>query len=178
MTIEELRRRMEPARRWTIEGDIAASAINLAAELEARIELFKNDVDATDARIASLEEERDRLKRELTFAQANNRTRNIELDALHYVWCDGGCKGGVHRFGEHPPLTAEIVAAAKRNTRRLESWYVDAKGHEAEPTREARQPIWSGSFCWGFEAFWAVIDHQMPHCRGGLWRSAPHTAGS
>lgn len=84
------------------------------------------------------------LERELTNAQANNHIRNLELDALHYVWCDGGCESGVHRFiKEHPPLTAEIVAAAERNTRRLRSWFVNAEGRKAqEPTVDARMPEW------------------------------------
>lgn len=70
-------------------------------------------------RITQLEEQNRRLKRELTIAYANNRQRNLELDALHYVWCDGGCEGGIHRFGEHPPLTKEIVEAAIYTTNRL-----------------------------------------------------------
>lgn len=52
--------------------------------------------------------------------------KNVALDALHYVWCDGGCAGGVHRYGEHPPLTEEIVAEAERNARRLRRWHVNA----------------------------------------------------
>jgi len=37
-------------------------------------------------------EEVRRLKRELKNAYENNHRRNLELDALHYVWCDGGCR--------------------------------------------------------------------------------------
>lgn len=87
--------------------------------------------------------ERDTLLLELNKAIKNNRMRNIELDALHYVWCDGGCDGGVHRFGEHPPLTAEIVAAAKRNAERLERWFVNAAGRADDTgTVDARKPLW------------------------------------
>ena len=66
------------------------------------------------------------LRTELALANANNHQRNLALDALHYVWCSGGCEGGVHRFGEHPPLTEEIVRAAVENTRRLVAWFNNA----------------------------------------------------
>jgi len=50
--------------------------------------------------------------------------RNRQLDALHYVWCDGGCKTGVHRWSG-VPLTEEIVLEAEANTRRLRQWWVN-----------------------------------------------------
>ena len=62
-----------------------------------------------------------KLRRELQFAYANNHKRNLELDALHYVWCDGGCESGVHRW-EGGPLTAEVVELAVQNTERLVRW--------------------------------------------------------
>lgn len=64
------------------------------------------------------------LRRQLTAAQRNNHRRNVELDALHYVWCDGGCHTGVHRYDGKGPdaITPEIVAAAVRNTERLVKW--------------------------------------------------------
>jgi len=80
---------------------------------------------------------------QLSMAQSNNHARNVALDALHFVWCDGGCSSGVHRYGEHPPLTAEIVAAAKLNSKRLERWFINAAGHAVEATVEARQPVWN-----------------------------------
>lgn len=44
--------------------------------------------------------------------------REHMIDSLHYVWCTGGCKGGVHRFcGE--PLKLETVELAERNAKRL-----------------------------------------------------------
>lgn len=53
--------------------------------------------------------------------------KNRELDALHYVWCDGGCRGGAHRYAEDS-LTLDIVARAIRNTDRLVQWYVNNAG--------------------------------------------------
>lgn len=49
-------------------------------------------------------------------------TKNIELDAMHYVWCDGGCDKGVHRWidGE---ITEAHVDIAERQAKRLRAWY-------------------------------------------------------
>jgi len=77
--------------------------------------------------IERLEKEVKALKRQLTMQRDNNYDRNIELDALHFVWCDGGCRFGVHRYGEHPPLTEEIVFAAERNAMRLRQWLENKK---------------------------------------------------
>lgn len=73
-----------------------------------------------------------KLKRALTNARQSNEQRNRELDALHYVWCDGGCEGGVHRYDEQGPgaVTLDVVTAAIRNTERLVSWFVNHEHHQ------------------------------------------------
>lgn len=44
--------------------------------------------------------------------------KNKELDALHYVWCDGGCESGAHRYdGKGASAVDEEVA--KRAVRSL-----------------------------------------------------------
>lgn len=48
--------------------------------------------------------------------------KNRELDALHLVWCDGGCSSGVHRWSSGL-VTEELVAVAERNAKRLRRWY-------------------------------------------------------
>lgn len=48
--------------------------------------------------------------------------KNRALDAMHYVWCDGGCARGVHRW-TNTLVTREIVEAAERNAQRLRRWY-------------------------------------------------------
>lgn len=67
-----------------------------------------------------------RLQAEVKSLNAVLARKNRELDALHYVWCSGGCDGGVHRFVPGQ-VTEEVVAAAERNTRRLRSWIENSK---------------------------------------------------
>jgi len=52
--------------------------------------------------------------------------KNKKLDALLWVWCDGGCDGGVNRYTPKE-LTLEMVETAERNTKRLRSWYENHK---------------------------------------------------
>ena len=62
------------------------------------------------------------LRRHCTNQQHCLHEKNLKLDALHYVWCSGGCNGGVHRWSENT-ITEEIVLEAERNTKRLREWY-------------------------------------------------------
>lgn len=64
------------------------------------------------------------LRKEIRKMQKAAEHRNQELDAMHWVWCDGGCETGVHRFDGKGPeaITEEIVAEAERNTARLKRW--------------------------------------------------------
>jgi hypothetical protein len=59
---------------------------------------------------------------DIRFAQEAAERRNRDLDALHLVWCDGGCPSGVHRWTDLI-VTEEVVEAAERNTLRLRRWY-------------------------------------------------------
>ena len=76
------------------------------------------------------------LRRELTKSRENNETRNKELDALHYVWCDGGCSGGVHRHQNSPP-DEETVRLAVRNTKRLVRWFNSREFKELDTLDES-----------------------------------------
>jgi len=105
-----------------------------------------SDIELEKTEIEQLLEKVRKLKRELRIAYANNEKRNIQLDALHFVWCDGGCGSGVHRWTSEE-LTAEIVAEAILNTNRLESWYINSEGRKANPggggyTTAQAKPLW------------------------------------
>jgi hypothetical protein len=62
-----------------------------------------------------------KLKIEVAHLNEVLHKKNIALDALHYVWCDGGCTSGMHRFSS-PEITEEMVVAIERNTRRMRKW--------------------------------------------------------
>lgn len=52
------------------------------------------------------------------------RLKNIALDALHVVWCSGGCDRGVHRFlGSPDHVTEEMVAYVERQAVRFREWF-------------------------------------------------------
>lgn len=63
-----------------------------------------------------------KLRCEVDEARRNNERRNVELDALHYVWCDGGCRSGIHRYCHGEPLTEAIVSAAEVTVGRMRRW--------------------------------------------------------
>ena len=73
------------------------------------------------------------LRKELTNARDNNHRRNLELDALHYVWCDGGCPSGVHRYdGEGAKaLSEDLVKAGEDSIGRLRTWWENHKSRQA-----------------------------------------------
>ena len=70
--------------------------------------------------------------------------RNKQMEALHMVWCSGGCAGGV---GDRDSLTREKVLEAVTYTRRLVSWwnnraYRDA-GHQKTEAYLAARVEWA-----------------------------------
>ena len=73
--------------------------------------------------------------------------KNIELDSLYWVWCSGGCGGGVHRYKHSETLTEEIVKRAEWNTKRLRTWwtnsYIDRHMSEIDNIRIAIR-VWKG----------------------------------
>jgi hypothetical protein len=117
-----------------IRAEEGARRAHLAAVIDA-----PNDGAPDDARIARLRAENVRLaeqvqklRREVTIAKGNNEARNRELDALHYVWCSGGCEGGTHRYeGQPDDVTEEVVQLAERNTARLRAWFENRKAKKA-----------------------------------------------
>lgn len=66
----------------------------------------------------------EKLRREVRMMQEAAERRNRDLAALHIVWCDGGCEGGV---GAPETLDKATVEAAVRNTRRLVRWWNTAR---------------------------------------------------
>ena len=85
--------------------------------------------------IRHLEQKIQRQKHEIKYLQLSAITRNRELDALHKVWCDGGCKTGMHRWtGES--VTQEIVDTAVANTDRMVRWWKSHKNRLEQENAE------------------------------------------
>lgn len=80
-----------------------------------------------------LEEEREKnrgLRREVRIMQVSLEQKNRALDAMHWVWCSGGCKDGSHRWCSKDSLTEEVVKLAEVNTRRLRQRWAGIKSRE------------------------------------------------
>lgn len=58
--------------------------------------------------------------REIRQMQESAERRNVDLAALHIVWCDGGCPGGV---GAPETLDRSVVLRAVLSVKRLVSWW-------------------------------------------------------
>jgi len=62
------------------------------------------------------------LRREVTTMRESLEQKNRALDAMHYVWCTGGCARGQHRYCDAEAdgtLTRDDVIEAVRNAQRL-----------------------------------------------------------
>lgn len=105
----------------------------LKANTEAREAFTSLAKVATEQgeQIKRLAETVERRGREIAAQNEALHRKNVQLDALHLVWCTGACEGGMHRYGDQFPLTPEIVAAARRNTERLERRLANLQAKEA-----------------------------------------------
>ena len=123
------------------EGDMDAwqrSALDMEAlwrGARASLRAIEAHRDELDREVVAARAKVVELRRQFTFAQANNHARNVALDALHFVWCDGGCNGGVHRYDGAGPtaITLELVESAVRNTQRLVTWYRNHRHRQGLP---------------------------------------------
>jgi hypothetical protein len=71
--------------------------------------------------------ERNRAQaREIQILVEKLHQKNQDVDALHFVWCDGGCPSGLHRYSD-VKLTEELIVRAERNTARMRKWYNTVK---------------------------------------------------
>lgn len=64
----------------------------------------------------------DKLRKRIHDLEQQLHLKNVQLDALHWVWCSGGCKTGMHRWVP-AELTEEMVKEAEINTKRMREWY-------------------------------------------------------
>jgi hypothetical protein len=82
----------------------------------------------------------------ITGMQEQARLRNVQLDAMGWVWCTGGCKGGMYRYSENEgiTLTAEMVEEAERNVKRMRTSYANQqyKASFAKRAPKANKTFW------------------------------------
>jgi hypothetical protein len=98
----------------------------LANTQEERDGLTRRCEDLEKALRTDTETDIRELRRQLGIQQEALRKKNLQLDAMHFVWCDGGCRSGVHRWPcNEERVTEEVVAQAERNTLRLRSWFTN-----------------------------------------------------
>lgn len=66
----------------------------------------------------------ERLKLQILKYEAVMHAQNVKLDALHWVWCSGGCQGGTQRWvpGE---LTEEKLQIAESAVKRMRESYTN-----------------------------------------------------
>ena len=62
------------------------------------------------------------LQAQLRRMQEGSERRNKQLEALHVVWCDGGCSGGCRST-----VTEDLVVEAELNVKRLRTWWENRK---------------------------------------------------
>lgn len=102
------------------------------------INSLNNSLELMEYKVSSLEDQLTRLqdmydslvekrRNEIKTLQANNRKRNLQLDALNFVWCNGGCKSGFRRWADKysDEELADLLIEAQLNTIRLEEWIVN-----------------------------------------------------
>lgn len=78
-----------------------------------------------DERIKLLETKISEQKRQLHWCNEVLERKNKILDSLGYVWCDGGCRGGI--FRETFLDIEEKIAIAEKFQKRLDRWIRNAK---------------------------------------------------
>jgi len=140
-----LAKQREEIEQLKLELSVERGARNdLHTTLWARIDETREKLRVEELKRAQAQEElamckqaREKLREELVKQQANNHQRNLELDALHLVWCSGGCADGVHRFGGSPEdVTLEVVKAVERQAQRLRQWYENAHARDDFYTKD------------------------------------------
>jgi hypothetical protein len=127
------------ARRWkALAGELRLREDYLRDAVSSAVAEYNTtriDLAASRAEVERLREKVQEQARQIQIMVDGNHRRNLEMDALHYVWCDGGCKYGVDRWNDRT-VTEELVQAAERNTRRLRAWFENAKARALADTRE------------------------------------------
>lgn len=119
--------------KWSVGGTLDWYTERRARERsEKRAKHLEAALAVQNPQDVNWREECEKLRAQVRTLRADINTKrealerkNLELDSLHYVWCSGGCEGGVHRYDKKGPeaVSDETVRAAVRNVNRLVEWY-------------------------------------------------------
>ena len=67
------------------------------------------------------------LRQQISIKDESLHHKNLALDSMWYVWCDGGCSGKINSWKSAPEITEELVLEAERNTKRLRTYWENLK---------------------------------------------------
>lgn len=90
-----------------------------------------NSIEQSQWEQLRLIEKHKELKRQYHIIQECLKEKNLELDAVHRIWCTG-CENGAHRHSENT-ITEELVQTAELYVKRLRVWW---EGHQYRKEHE------------------------------------------
>lgn len=106
-------------------------------------------------------------QREVGLAYDALQRRNLMLDALHMVWCSGGC-------GMTSPVSAELVAYVQEYAKRLSAKYVNMAS-QTIPKKTVQELRWDSvefeQFMDAHRAVWANAEAEIEWGRERLANS-------
>lgn len=116
--------------------------IVMAAGYEAGVKKLKQ---LHDKELENTRRKIQQYKRQITHLQNTLREKNLKLDALHHVWCSGGCNGGVHRWTPNT-VNEDLVKMAEGCVARLRDWwdnyqYIKIYEQEIKESNVIRKPL-------------------------------------
>lgn len=85
--------------------------------------------------IERLKTENARLKQDIKMKDEVLHYKNLALDALHFVWCNGSCKG-VHVYDTQVELTEEQAESFFRNVYRILCKFDLSKFNWSDPRKK------------------------------------------
>lgn len=76
-----------------------------------------------ETEIEILKRQNDRLRKEVATKDRTLGRKNLELDALYHVWCNGGCRKGMFRYQPGQVLTQEAISLFEKNLDRMKVYF-------------------------------------------------------
>ena len=127
--------------RTELHGEYSSDLFNLLCYIEYIENKNKILQDGFDKKIdvnlyIKMKDKYKKYKREIEIMKRSLEEKNKALDAMYWVWCSGGCGGGVARNNHNKYPEEEIIKLAERNTARLRSWHESFKMEHRKERRK------------------------------------------